>query len=117
MSRSMDSLQKSSGTLDANPPESWTMSGSGDAQRPRHRTKRRHRRNTSGRLEMPYDPALDDRSLLEELEQLERSGASASALQAADPEPEPYDDEDRKEDLMQHVAWASTRTNDSRLRA
>ena len=32
------------------------------------RAKRRHRRNSSGELEIPYDPALDDRSFLEEIE-------------------------------------------------
>jgi signal transduction histidine kinase len=32
------------------------------------RPRRRHRRTSSGRLEIPYDPALDDRAFLEELE-------------------------------------------------
>ncbi len=38
------------------------------SERPRTRSRRRHRRNSSGELEIPYDPALDDRSFLEELE-------------------------------------------------
>jgi len=38
------------------------------AQSDGRRPRRRHRRNRSGELEIPYDPALDDRSFLEEVE-------------------------------------------------
>jgi signal transduction histidine kinase len=69
------------GTLDQNRTETELMARGRNADRNRTRQKRRHRRGSSGRLEIPYDPDLDDRSFLDEIER----ESAASDL----PEPSP----------------------------
>ena len=57
------------GTLESEIREVVSMARSSNPDR--GRPKRRHRRNSAGRLEIPYDPALDDRTFLEEVERSE----------------------------------------------
>ena len=57
------------GTLESEIREVVSMARSWNPDR--GRPKRRHRRNSAGRLEIPYDPALDDRTFLEEVERSE----------------------------------------------
>ena len=52
------------GTLEVNAREVEPMARSWNPDR--SWPKRRHRRNSAGTLEIPYDPALDDRSFLDE---------------------------------------------------
>jgi signal transduction histidine kinase len=51
----------------------------------RSRPKRRHRRNRAGEFEIPYDPALDDRSLLDEIEASEPRREPAPPAARPDP--------------------------------
>jgi signal transduction histidine kinase len=67
VSARVDTVVMPAGTLDPNRREAEPMARSSKAD-PSRRRRRRHRRNSSGRLEMPYDPELDDRSFFEELE-------------------------------------------------
>ena len=72
------------GTLESEIREVVSMARSWNPDR--GRPKRRHRRNSSGRLEIPYDPALDDRTFLEEVEpslpDRERSDSSPAEARA-----------------------------------
>ena len=54
------------GTLELNTRVAEPMARSRSRNRDCSRSKRRHRRNSAGTLEIPYDPALDDRSFLDE---------------------------------------------------
>ncbi len=63
---------RSAGTLGMTTLEAEAMARNWNPDR--RRPKRRHRRTSAGTLEIPYDPALDDRSFLDEVEgpELER---------------------------------------------
>jgi signal transduction histidine kinase len=87
----VDTTVMSAGTLDENCRETAPMARSPKAD-PRRRRKRRHRRGSSGRLEMPYDPELDDRSFFEEIER----PAQASDLPVPSPGVDDVDDVDEE---------------------
>lgn len=95
MSCPLDPIASRRGTLDAFSREAETMARSRQAEPPRARRKRRHRRNADGRLEIPYDPELDDRSFLEELESARRGEA---ALPSRLPDAAALADDDAQDD-------------------
>jgi signal transduction histidine kinase len=64
----VDTLARSAELFDRNPGEAEAMARSSNSDRTRRPQKRRHRRGAAGRLEIPYDPDLDDRSFFEELQ-------------------------------------------------
>ena len=95
MSLPVDRTARRVGTLEASRGEVASMARS---ERTRTRQKRRHRRSASGELEIPYDPALDDRSFLEELERPARPDAV--------PERTPSRDHDVPDDAGDHYERA-----------
>ena len=68
MSLRADTATRSAGTLDPNRTAVEPMARGWHADRSRTRQKRRHRRGSSGGLEIPDDPDLDDRTVLDEIE-------------------------------------------------
>ena len=94
------------GTLESKAREVVSMARSWNPDR--SRPKRRHRRNSAGRLEIPYDPALDDRTFLEEVERSEPESEwpdlSPAAELTASEESVPVSDYERARDVAEKKA-------------
>ncbi len=106
MSLRADTATRSAGTLDPNRTEAEPMARGWKADRSRTRQKRRHRRGSTGRLEIPYDPDLDDRTFLEEIE---RETASRDV-----PQPSPASDLESEDE---GVYESDTEYDHARVRA